>query len=71
MILADGQVNRIDHHAVPRSCFACVRVLGRLQEPLVIIRVMAFVETGGQAEVAEFDVAFLITGVKSVRGLDT
>ena len=63
VLAGHGQVDGVDHHAVPRRlrgggwrCYA----IRRIQEALVVARVVLFMESSGKAEIRQLDMPILV-----------
>lgn len=63
VLAGHGQMDRIDHHAVPRRlCGSRWRryAIRRIQETLVVARIMLLVESSGKTKIRQLDMPVLV-----------
>ena len=63
VLAGHGQMDRIDHHAVPRRlCGSRWRryAIRRIKETLVVARIVLFVESSGKTKIRQLDMPVLV-----------
>jgi hypothetical protein len=63
VLAGHGQMDRVDHHAIPRRLRGSRwrrHAIRRIQETLVVARIVLLVESGGKTEIRQLDVPVLV-----------